>query len=463
MRCADVFDRDEPPRPVRGDRADRRRRHGRSCTRAATHGSSGRSQSRCLPSELAGDPQFRDRFDREAKTISALNHPNICTLYDVGEAVSPAAKGAFGSTLRYLVLEFLEGETLAARLEKGALPLPEALRIGLDIINALEAAHRHGIVHRDLKPGNVMSTKSGAKLLDFGLAKSSPLVAGVSPMAPTLSAGTAPLTDGARFRNVPGHGAGTAGRSRRRRAHGYLFAFGAMLYEMITGRRAFTGKTQASLVGAILKDDPPPVSQTQAVAPPALDHLVRTCLSKDPDARYQTAHDVKIQLAWIAQGGSGVGLPAPDRRQAALAGTRGVVDCGGPRRDRHRRRDSRHRSPARSAAFGRTRRVDHPSPRRCRGDLAGFAVSPDGRHVVFSTNPLTRERPLWIRSLASQIARPLRGTRGWGVCVLVRRQPLRRLLCRRQAENDRRQRRGTAIQLCDLEARPAAAPGTATT
>ena len=147
-----------------------------------------------LPSELAGDPQFRDRFDREAKTISALNHPNICTLYDVGEAVSPAAKGAFGSTLRYLVLEFLEGETLAARLEKGALPLPEALRIGLDIINALEAAHRHGIVHRDLKPGNVMLTKSGAKLLDFGLAKSTPLVAGVSPMAPTLSAGTAPLT-----------------------------------------------------------------------------------------------------------------------------------------------------------------------------------------------------------------------------------------------------------------------------
>ena len=161
-----------------------------------------------LPSELAGDPQFRDRFDREAKTISALNHPNICTLYDVGEAVSPAAKGAFGSTLRYLVLEFLEEETLAARLEEGALPLPEALRIGLDIINALEAAHRHGIVHRDLKPGNVMLTKSGAKLLDFGLAKSTPLVAGVSPMAPTLSAGTAPLT-GTRHdsRNVPVHGA----------------------------------------------------------------------------------------------------------------------------------------------------------------------------------------------------------------------------------------------------------------
>jgi serine/threonine protein kinase len=209
--------------------------------------------------------------------------------------------------------------------------LPDALRIALDIINALEAAHRHGIVHRDLKPGNVMLTKSGAKLLDFGLAKNTPLGASVNPTAPTLTVGTAPLTARGTILGTFQYMAPEQLEGAEADARTDLFAFGAVLYEMITGRPAFAGKTPASLVGAILKEEPPPVSQIQAVAPPSLDHLVRTCLAKDPDARYQTAHDVKLQLAWIAQGGSAAGLAAPvaarrrTRERAACSQRRGSV------------------------------------------------------------------------------------------------------------------------------------------
>jgi serine/threonine protein kinase len=202
-----------------------------------------------LPDTLAADPQFREGFDREAKAISQLTHPNICTLYDVGEQQGTA----------YLVMEYLEGETLEQRLKKGALPLDEALKIAIQIADALSVAHRGGIVHRDLKPGNVMLTKQGAKLLDFGLAKAStttPVAAGLSMLPTTRANLTAQGTILGTFQYMaPEQLEGQEADVRTD-----IFAFGAMLYEMITGRKAFEGKSQATLIAAIINSEPPPIS-----------------------------------------------------------------------------------------------------------------------------------------------------------------------------------------------------------
>ena len=255
-----------------------------------------------LPPALATDPQFRERFAREAKSISALNDPYICALYDVGEA--PATEA--GST-HFLVMEYLEGETLAARLARGALPLPEALRIAAEIASALDAAHRQGIIHRDLKPGNVFlvrragsSTSSVAKLLDFGLAKFGANVS--DPLLTAMPTASTPITAQGTILGTLQYMAPEQIECGNVDARTDIFAFGALLFEIVTGRPAFQGKTQASLFGAILKDEPPPISQLQTVAPPALDYLVRTCLAKDPDARFQSAHDVRLQVKWIADG-----------------------------------------------------------------------------------------------------------------------------------------------------------------
>ena len=259
-----------------------------------------------LPPALAADPQFRERFAREAKSISSLNDPNICALYDVGEAPGTAADSA---SAHFLVMEYLEGETLAARLGRGSLPLPEALRIAAEIASALDAAHRQGIVHRDLKPGNVFlvrrsgsstSTSSTAKLLDFGLAK---FAANVSdPLLTAMPTATTPITAQGTLLGTFQYMAPEQIEGGDVDARTDIFAFGALLFEMVTGRPAFQGKTQASLFGAILKDEPPPITQLQPVAPPALDYLVRTCLAKDPDARFQSAHDIRLQVKWIADG-----------------------------------------------------------------------------------------------------------------------------------------------------------------
>ena len=258
-----------------------------------------------LPAALASDPQFRDRFEREAKSISQLAHPNICTLYDVGEEPAP-----------YLVMELLDGETLAARLIKGALPLVDALRIAMEIAGALDKAHRQGIIHRDLKPGNIMLTKGGSKLLDFGLAKMG-VASGVSAAAPTaLAASPLPSAQSPAL-TAQGSILGTFQYMSPEQVEGLeadaradVFAFGAVLFEMITGQRAFTGKSQASLLAAILEREPPSISQLVPVAPPALDYLVRTCLAKDPDARFQTAHDLLLQLKWIAGEGTTTAAPS---------------------------------------------------------------------------------------------------------------------------------------------------------
>src|SRR5439155_11181436 len=228
--------------------------------------------------------------------------PHICALYDVGEQDGTA----------FLVMQYLEGETLETRLKKGPLPLDQVLQIAAQIAGALDKAHTAGVVHRDLKPGNIMLTKSGARLLDFGLAKTSPVVANSAlSMLPTTPAN---LTQQGTILGTFQYMAPEQLEGLDADARTDLFAFGAVLYEMVTGKKAFTGKTQVSLLSAILKDDPPPVSAVQPVAPQALDLLVRKCLAKNPDARWQSARDLVPQLEWIAQGGSSiVGVPAVSR------------------------------------------------------------------------------------------------------------------------------------------------------
>src|SRR5450759_581759 len=238
-----------------------------------------------LPSHLSASPEVRQRFEREAKTISQLSHPHICALYDVGNQ----------DGVEYLVMEYLEGETLADRLAKGALPLEQTLRYGAEIADALDKAHRQGIVHRDLKPGNVMLTKSGVKLLDFGLAKAITPETLPSEMtsSPTVAGRAALTQEGTILGTFPYmapeqlEGKETDGRTD-------IFAFGATLYEMATGRRAFSGSNQASLVSAILRDEPAPISSIQSMTPHALDRLVRKCLAKDPEDRWQNAADLGV-------------------------------------------------------------------------------------------------------------------------------------------------------------------------
>jgi serine/threonine protein kinase len=300
-----------------------------------------------LPENLAADPQLKARFQREARAISALAHPNICTLHDVGEED--------GQT--FLVMEHLAGQTLAERLKKGPLSLGQALEVAAEIADALAAAHSQGIVHRDLKPSNVMLTRTGARLLDFGLAQ---LTAhGEQPSAESLpSAPTrdAPLTGQGTILGTLPYMAPEQVEGRPADARTDLWALGAVLYEMLTGRRPFDGGSTASLTAAILEHEPPPLSALDPQLPPALEHVVGRCLAKDADARWQTARDVANELEWISQGGTA------------------VTDSGGPGvalapwgsgRDRPRRRRGRHGRPV--VARPRGEASPEPRPQSCRG------------------------------------------------------------------------------------------------
>ena len=353
-----------------------------------------------LPPDISNRPGLRERFEREAQTISSLNHPHICVLHDVGHY----------DGIDYLVMEFLEGETLASRLERGPVPPREAIRTAIEIGDALDKAHRQGIVHRDLKPANVMLTKNGAKLLDFGLAKLR------MAEAPVPVAVTAIPTD-VRNLTVAGTVLGTLQymapeqlEGKEADARSDIFAYGVTVYEMVTGVKAFQGKTQVSLMAAILEQDPPPITSRQPIAPAALDAIVDGCVAKDPDERWQSARDVVKQLKAVKDQPAAV--PVADTSGAST-----------PKRERFF-------WAAVSAAFlvsaivlGVTvvsRRepvaplVGFEVPPPAGGLFPGannvprFAVSPDGQFLAFEAS-VGRGKPfqMWIRRLDSTEAQPL--------------------------------------------------------
>src|ERR1700730_9329346 len=252
-----------------------------------------------LPDHLSSNPDLKQRFEREARAISTLNHPRICMLHDVGHQ----------DGVDFLVMEYLEGESLSDRLRKGPVPLKDTLKIGIEVCEALEAAQRAGIVHRDLKPANIMLTRGGAKLMDFGLAKAAvPGMAAVSS-APLLSAAKtmseatplSPLTSAGMVIGTIQYMAPEQIEGKEADGRSDLFALGAVLYEMTTGKRPFDGKSQLSLASAILEKEPESIRMLKPMTPEAFERVVSSCLEKNPDERFQTAHDVKRAIEWIAE------------------------------------------------------------------------------------------------------------------------------------------------------------------
>jgi len=367
-----------------------------------------------LPAHVSADPERRARFEREAKTIAGLNHPHICTLYDVGEHD--------GTT--YLVMEHLTGETLAQRLEKGPLPLEQALSVATEIADALAAAHRQGVIHRDLKPGNVMLTKAGAKLLDFGLAKlkghgEQPAAAHLAS-APTQST---PLTGEGMIVGTLQYMAPEQLEGKPADARTDLWALGAILYEMVTGKRAFEGTSAASLVGAILEREPTPLGTLQPVTPPSVDRLVRRCLAKSPEDRPDTAHDVADELRWMRET-SGVGALTgvqPRRRRglrsativaggllliAAGAGLMWLLRPPPPRVSVAR--VSLDVRPAEALNAGGVSATFLPT---AGGSRTALTWTPDGQALVY-VGRRGGVQQLYVRRLDAAEARPLVGTEG---------------------------------------------------
>jgi len=348
-----------------------------------------------LPQHLSSSPEVRQRFEREAKTISQLSHPHICVLHDVGRE----------GEIEYLVMEYLEGETLSDRLARGPLPLEQTLRYGQEIADALDKAHRQGIVHRDLKPGNVMLTKSGVKLLDFGLAKAMQPTSSAAALTSLPTEGPALTAEGTilgTFQYI----APEQLEGREADARTDIFAFGAVLYEMATGQRAFSGRSRASLIGAILKDEPPPIATVQPMTPPALDRVVRTCLAKDPEERWQSASDIKRELRWIAaEPGAAVSPPTfsrgRNRERVAwalmavfLLATAWLVLLLWRRPEPPRKAIQFIVPPPEKSVLGYT-----------------FALSPDGEQIVFEADR-EGQKQLWMRPLDSAEARLIPGTEG---------------------------------------------------
>ena len=356
-----------------------------------------------LPAHLADKPELRERFEREARAIASLNHPHICTLYDA----------AHQNGTDFLVMEYLEGETLAERLLRGPLPLKQVMQYAVEICDALDKAHRKGVTHRDIKPGNIMLTKSGVKLLDFGLAKLKQAVA--SETVPESQMSTLlkdPTMEGTLLgtlqymapEQVEGKQDKIDGRTD-------IFAFGALVYEMATRKKAFEGKTQASLIAKILEHDPSPMRSLEPMTPPTLDRVVIKCLAKDPDERWQTAGDLCSELTWIAEGGSQSGVsaaPAPignnrDRLAWAVAvvSIMTAIGFGLGWTITHFRRPT--------GEIGTVRlQVNAPAGTEFRN---GSAISPDGRLLAFVAGS-TGGGKLWIRPLDSSAALELPGTDG---------------------------------------------------
>jgi Tol biopolymer transport system component len=346
-----------------------------------------------LPRELSNDPIRKQRFEREAKTISSLNHPHICVLHDVGSQ----------DGIDYLVMECVEGETLSKRLEKGSLPLDQVLKVGREIADALDKAHRNGVVHRDLKPGNIMLTPTGAKLLDFGLAKpAAPLAS-----ATTLTAvQTAPVTEEGTIVGTFQYMSPEQVEGKEVDGRSDIFSLGAVLYEMVTGKRAFEGKSQLSVASAILEKEPETISAAKPMTPPALEYAVKKCLAKLPDERWQSASDLASQLKWIGETGSQAGVAGGvsagrSRREAAawlLAAALSVLLIG-----------------AGAAWWQASNKRPRPMYFRTSVPFAAndLALSPEGRTlamVAYSTQ--ANNDLLWTYEIGSRRTSSLQGTQG---------------------------------------------------
>jgi serine/threonine-protein kinase len=348
-----------------------------------------------LPDHLSDRAELRERFEREARTVASLNHPHICTLHDIGHQ----------DGTDYLVMEHLEGETLADRLKKGPLPLDQVLRYAIEIADALDKAHRKGITHRDLKPGNIMLTKSGTKLLDFGLAKlkaSSP----ATPLSQLPTAKEAITAQGAILGTLQ-YMAPEQVEGKEADARTDIFAFGVVVYEMATGKKAFEGKSQASLIAKILETDPPPISSLQPMTPPQLDRLVKKCLAKEAEKRWQDASDLCDQLRWIAEDSTPRTPPTPvasarkNWRKMALWSGAALSAC---------------------LIVGLTVWMLKPAaprpvmslPPGQRFNFLGraIAISPDGTHLVYAAGLGNLTSQLYLRAMDGLEARPIPGTQG---------------------------------------------------
>jgi eukaryotic-like serine/threonine-protein kinase len=352
-----------------------------------------------LPPHLSDDPILRQRFEREAKAISSLNHPHICVLHDVG-----CQDGT-----DYLVMEFVEGETLTKRLAKGPLPLDQVLTFGAQIADALDRAHQSGIIHRDLKPGNIMLTSTGAKLLDFGLAKPATPLANLATLSgePTQSA---PVTQHGMIVGTFQYMSPEQIEGKELDGRTDIFSFGAVLYEMLTGQRAFQGKSQLSLVSAILEKEPAPISKIKPMTPPALDHAIRRCLVKEPERRWQSVADLAGELQWIAEGGSHAGVtpPAVSHRKSreslpwVVVALLTIVSTlafwrlwqSGPK-------------PAEPMTFSADLGTD---ARLYTGFGASTILSSDGTRLAFVATGPDEKRRAYVRSLDQLQATPLSGT-----------------------------------------------------
>jgi eukaryotic-like serine/threonine-protein kinase len=359
-----------------------------------------------LSAHLVDRADSRERFDREARTIAGLNHPHICTLFDVGHQ----------DGTDYLVMEYLEGETLTERLKKGPLPMEQVLQYAIEISDALDKAHRKGITHRDLKPGNIVLTKSGTKLLDFGLAKLQQDAKPNTPFSELATIQGGETAEGTILGTLQ-YMAPEQVEARPVDARTDIFAFGAVVYEMATGKKAFEGRSQASLIAKILETEPPPISSLQPVTPPALDRLVKKCLAKEPEKRWQAASDVCDELKWIAEQGQGT--------QAAMPASGGIA----------KRRVREHlgqlvaavailvaavliaavfyfRRP--TAEVKAVRFTVAPPEKQNLPAIANgptfFSVSPDGSKLAFVARDATGHFQLWLRDFDSPIAQPLPGT-----------------------------------------------------
>lgn len=366
-----------------------------------------------LSAHLSSDPDLKRRFEREARAVSSLTHPNICCLYDVGRQ----------DGIDFIVMEYLEGETLADRLSTGLLPFEQALKIGVEIADALDKAHRAGIIHRDLKPGNIMLTKSGAKLMDFGLAKpvtgtirAVPRASAQTPSPPTMSvtaltAPRAPFTERGTIMGTLPYMAPETIQGQPADVRSDIFSFGCVLYEMVSGRRAFTGESRLNIAAAILEKDPQPISSLQPLIPAALEHVVLRCLMKDPEERWQSSRDLSRELKWISEGVRLTETSEAASRPRGRLGERlgwGVAALCIAMLGWLGFAHWRSVKPAESQHL----RLSILPPPSTSFVPYNFALSPDGRRLAFVAATQDGGTALWIRSLAAGAAQQLTGTEG---------------------------------------------------